>query len=122
MENNNPERALGTCTDELSPEVQEQIATIAENAARGFDKLRDALSEALQPVIESAKEIFKNVSEMLMSYYWQDYEWQMAQLWAYGARPEWMRIYNRTKKRRTRKKYHDKILREYRKEKADNGR
>ena len=33
--------------------------------------------------------------------------------WAETAKPEWVRIMRRTKKRRTRKKYMDRIVREY---------
>lgn len=43
-------------------------------------------------------------------------EFVNALCWAIVSRPKYLRIYNRTKKRRTRKKYYDKIVREYRKE------
>lgn len=117
MENNNPERALGA-GGELSPELQEQIAIIAERAARGFDRLRDALIASVQPVAEAMKEIFQFVAELYIPYALANEEWEKAYLWAIAHRPKWVRIYNRTKKRRTRKKYRDKILREYRKEQA----
>lgn len=39
--------------------------------------------------------------------------WYLAYNWAKQARPKWVAIMNRTKKRRTRKKYRDRILREY---------
>lgn len=37
----------------------------------------------------------------------------LAYRWACVSRPEWVKILNRTKKGRTRKKYQDKILRAY---------
>ena len=39
-----------------------------------------------------------------------------AHIWAYRVHPEWVAILLRTKKGRTRKKYHDRILRSYAKE------
>lgn len=42
--------------------------------------------------------------------------WGLAVPWAEKYRPKWLRIYKRTKKGRTRKKYYNKIVREYRKE------
>ena len=39
--------------------------------------------------------------------------WYVALTWAKRQYPEWVAIMNRTKKRRVRKKYHDRILRAY---------
>lgn len=39
--------------------------------------------------------------------------WYKALNWAKRQYPEWVAIMNRTKKRRVRKKYHDRILRAY---------
>lgn len=39
--------------------------------------------------------------------------WYEALNWAKRQYPEWVAIMNRTKKRRVRKKYHDRILRAY---------
>lgn len=41
------------------------------------------------------------------------YTWYVALNWAKRQYPEWVAIMNRTKKRRVRKKYHDRILRAY---------
>ena len=41
------------------------------------------------------------------------YERRLAYNWAKSAHPEWVAILNRTKKRRTRKKYRDRIRRAY---------
>lgn len=43
---------------------------------------------------------------------------RLAIKWAETAHPEWVKILNRTKKRRTRKKYTDRILKAYKEETA----
>lgn len=42
-----------------------------------------------------------------------DFQWYLQYVWAESAHPEWVAILNRTKKRRTRKKYRDRIRRAY---------
>lgn len=110
MENNN-ERDLEACASEMLQRLREQCVEAAKIMGQTCANLAAEITEKTIPALQALRAAFapNAIAER---------EWRMAQLWAYGARPEWMKIYNRTKKRRTRKKYRDKIVRVYRKERA----
>lgn len=93
-------------------------------AAEELRLFADRLSEALVPVWSSltetlgrlAADLTENLAQINQA--WRQnpaWEFVLAYAWACGARPKWVRILNRTKKHRTRKKYQDRILRAYRK-------
>lgn len=113
MENNN-EQFQGFYASEAWQAFRKQVVEAAYIIGRAFGELADEIAKKTIPALQELRAALESnaIAER---------EWQMAQLWAYGARPEWMRIYNRTKKRRTRKKYRDKVLRAYRKEHAGRG-
>lgn len=113
---NNTERALEACASEKLQALREQCAAAVATLNPTLEDLANSIASALVPAIEAAKRVYDEISATLAPFILVDYEWEKAQLWAYANRPEWLRIYNRTKKRRTRKKYYDKIVREYRKE------
>lgn len=45
--------------------------------------------------------------------------WHVAYEWASKTHPQWVKIMQRTKKRRVWKKYHNRILREYERSKSN---
>lgn len=77
-------------------------------------KLKAELLEAFKPVVEAARNMIEALCDV-----WSNFQgseactYILAYCWACGHRPEWVRILNRTKKGRTRKKYQDRILRAY---------
>ena len=79
----------------------------------------EKLTEALREFGEAAGKVIKALVETLSSTF--DIEFLRAYCWAKEAHPEWVVILNRTKKKRIRKKYQDRILREYKKEGMKNG-
>ena len=76
-------------------------------------------SEALQIIAANLGELFRAVADwvhttaVLLTPLLVEPQWRLACIWAKGAHPEWVAIMNRTKKRRTRKKYRDRIRRAY---------
>lgn len=81
-------------------------------------KLREALVEAFQPIVEWAAELTTKLSVMFTTWH-ESCIFVVAYFWARDAHPEWVKILNRTKKKRTRKKYQDRILRAYLKNKEE---
>lgn len=79
----------------------------------------EKLNEALRNFGEAAGKVIKALVETLSSIC--DTEFLLAYRWAKEVHPEWVVILNRTKKKRIRKKYQDRILREYKKEVLKNG-
>lgn len=79
----------------------------------------ERLNEALRNFGQAAGQVIKALSEILSSIC--DTEFLIAYRWAKETHPEWVAILNRTKKKRIRKKYQDRILREYKKEVLKNG-
>lgn len=73
----------------------------------------EKLNEALRDFAEATGKVIKALAEVLSSIV--DTEFLVAYRWAKKAHPEWVAILNRTKKKRIRKKYQDRILREYKK-------
>lgn len=79
-------------------------------------ELGRALAEALRPAIEVFGEIARIAAEAVPAIcdgLSNVSIWLCAYSWACEAHPEWVNILNRTKKRRTRKKYQDRIMRAY---------
>ena len=102
-----------TETEELSKKEEggdrgmltpEQLKIIADEAER--------IGDAMRSFVEAARNVggqLKDLKDAIQ-------EFSTAFRWAETAHPEWVRIYRRTKKRRTRKKYQDRIMRTWRKE------
>lgn len=82
---------------------------------------------ALKKMAESVGELFRAVADWvsaasaLLTPLLTESQWHLAYNWAKSAHPEWVAILNRTKKRRTRKKYRDRIRRAYYMEVVDRG-
>lgn len=91
--------------------------TVPPDVAKALSELGKDLDVILQPVIEAWQKIWDEVKQV-----WDalvdctDLTFVRAYAWAAVQHPEWVRILNRTKKRRTRKKYQDRIMRAYQKE------
>lgn len=91
--------------------MNDGLHTPGEKLSRGISLISEALVEILSPAIEAVKSYmskFETVYNQLQT------EGLPAISWARSERPKWYAIYCRTKKKRTRKKYLDKIVREYR--------
>ena len=73
----------------------------------------EKLTEAFRDFADATAKVMKALAEVLSSIC--DTEFLRAYRWAEKAHPEWVAILNRTKKKRIRKKYQDRILREYKK-------
>lgn len=104
----------------------EKMDALAAELARTVAQLR----KDLEPVFNSLAEAFSSIAAILnenmkqISAAWQQnptWEFVLAYAWACEARPRWVRRLNRTKKARTRKKYQDRILRDYRNRDDKNG-
>lgn len=80
-----------------------------------MEKLTEALRNFAEAAVKAAKALVETLSSIC------DIEFLLAYCWAKEAHPEWVVILNRTKKKRIRKKYQDRILREYKKEGMKNG-
>lgn len=86
----------------ITPEVKE-----------AFEVMRTAATQAIRTMSEwvqaCANEYYSRVIGPMRDFC----TWFAAYTWAETAHPEWVGILNRTKKRRTRKKYQDRIMRGY---------
>lgn len=80
-----------------------------EMVAEGLRRSIDAIMPVLQEIATAAGEIVGKLSPA----YAKLALLQAAYAWAIDEHPEWVRIMNRTKKRRTAKKYNDRIVRAY---------
>ena len=87
-----------------------------EKLLRGIELITEAITEILMPAIEAAKLYMHNLGTALNQLQTEELA---AISWARSERPNWYAIYRRTKKKRTRKKYWDKIIREFRRVQAD---
>lgn len=80
----------------------------------------DALTPAIDAFMAFCKELGRTLSavvERLGQIVFDDQmEFIVAYSWAQKSKPEWVHRLNHTKKKRTRKKYQDMILRSYREE------
>lgn len=80
------------------------LSTAIGNFASAAVEFVKALANAVPFVIEAIKSGEEGI----------------AYTWAENTHPEWMKIHRRTKKKRIRKKYHDRIMRAFR-EAVSNG-
>ena len=78
--------------------ASEHLSTAIGNFAFAAVEFVRAIANALPSVIEAIK----------------SGEERLAYTWAENANPEWIKILRRTKKKRIRKKYHDRIMRGFR--------
>lgn len=75
-----------------------------------------ATGELVRAIIRATIDVLPFAIEAIVT----NYE-SIAYTWAERYHPEWMKIFRRTKKKRIRKKYHDRIMRSFR-EAVANGR
>lgn len=94
--------------DAAAAELARCTAQIMEDLAPVWARLKEIVEQAAATLSESLKQV--------SAQWWSDpsMEFVLAYAWACEARPEWVRRLNCTKKARTRKKYQDRILRDYR--------
>lgn len=97
----------------------EKVDALGVELARITADLRAALEPAFTQIAAAVGQMAAALSENMatISAAWRQnpsWEFIIAYAWACEARPKWVRILNRTKKERTRKKYQDRILRAYR--------
>ena len=98
---------------------EQQIYNACGISASALAEANRKVSEALQNIAANLGELFRAVSDWVRSAAAQlapllaETQWSLAYIWAKSAHPEWVAIMNRTKKRRTRKKYADRIRRAY---------
>lgn len=77
-------------------------------------EMTEKLALAFAGVWDAARKATKAIAEVMQT--WKSSrQWQfiLAYGWARGSHPEWVKILDRTKKKRIRKKYRDRILRAY---------
>lgn len=98
----------------------ESLAKVADACSNPFADLSDALDRMAQAAVDAARAIAEAITaaaavlaETLPDITAIFSLETRAMLWASNKHPEWLTIYNRTKKKRTRKKYHDRIMRAY---------
>ena len=94
MSESNQERAQAS--------LNEAFRKLAEAAAETGRAIAEAIIKAFEPLAPVIKAILNGEN--------------LAMLWASNTHPEWVAIYERTKKARIRKKYRDRIMRAYRAE------
>ena len=90
--------------------MDDRLSTAYEHLANSLGEVLAALVEALGKEINKVLENLKSIGAAFNTL---DLEWCKALIWAEAEHPEWIRIYERTKKKRIRKKYRDKITRGY---------
>ncbi len=122
----------------LTPEQAEALAKLLKEQAdrqaalEAWERLWDAVRANLEPVMESLCRLTKEVVEKIapvireMGRLYARYaerlcEEGQAYTWAKGNRPKWAHMAKHGRSARIRKKYKDRILREYRKDNT-NGR
>ena len=98
-------------------EVMEKIAA---TCSKPFTDLSDALGRMAQAAADADRAMAEAITAVaaVLTETWTDITAifsleTRAMLWASNKHPEWLTIYNRTKKKRIRKKYHDRIMRAY---------
>lgn len=81
------------------------------------EKITEGLLEVVRILEKYSNELISGISDAISVMIEQE---STAMIWAEENRPEWVKIYYRTKKARIRKKYHDRIMRAYMKETIEN--
>ena len=92
----------------------DRTADAAANAAKAAGEFARAMLELLTAAVEDITDNIYPLAAGIVNLVNQYAEDSAAFLWAETHRPEWVRIHGRTKKKRTRKKYRDRIVRAYR--------
>lgn len=93
--------------DPLEVEVARIVAQLYETVTPFFNQIAEAIGQMAAILADNWAQIVAAWSQV------PTMEFVLAYAWACGARPEWVTRLNRTKKKRTRKKYQDRILRAY---------
>lgn len=75
-----------------------------------FERLKEAAAEAARAIAEAMCAMAESLRPIWTLFYDRE---KTAMYWAGLYHPEWVAIYNRTKKARIRKKYYDRIMRGY---------
>ena len=83
---------------------------LPEDFAEKAYAVAETIRDAVELVSNYITDVWGKVHAMLSAIQ----EAEIAIAWARSARPSWYAIYYRTKKKRIRKKYLDRIIREYR--------
>lgn len=105
MSDNAKEALAKVVADASGDSIADFSAAVARMAQAAQDAVR-ALAEVITSAAAALAEGLPGISALFSLE-------TRAMLWASIKHPEWMTIYNRTKKRRTRKKYRDRIMRAY---------
>lgn len=104
-------------------ELQERLGHDVDMRKLSAD-IRKA-SEYMAVAFQMATKSFKTMVQVIAKYMRESVEWIKASSWAGVVHAKWLTIYHRTKKRRIKKKYRDRIMRAYRaemaKQEADRG-
>lgn len=96
---------LAKVADASRDSIADFSDAVAQMAQAAQDAVR-ALAEAITSTAAALAESLPDISALFSLE-------NRAMLWASNKHPEWLTIYNRTKKRRIRKKYRDRIMRAY---------
>ena len=91
----------------MSESNQERPQASLDEALR---KLKEAAAETARAIGEALQKTFETITPVIKAILNGE---SLAMLWASNTHPEWVAIYKRTKKARTRKKYRDRIMRAY---------
>lgn len=101
----------------MSDNAVEKVADASRDRmadfADAFSKMAQAAQDAVRALVEAITQTAAALTESLPDISALFSLETRAMLWASNKHPEWVAIYNRTKKRRTRKKYLDRIMRAY---------
>ena len=102
----------------MTTQSTQMTAQRAAETLQGLDlepvrKAFAALAEAAGQVVRTMASWLTSAAQILATNWGDNILRAQAYCWAKTAHPEWVGILNRTKKRRTRKKYQDRIMRGY---------
>lgn len=97
--------------DEAIQKVHEIATAMAARLVEVWGPLVDAFNELARQLGEAVSLVAQTWDTWVVD---NQLEFILAHTWASGAHPEWVAHLNHTKKKRTRKKYQDRILRAYR--------
>ncbi len=107
----NAARCAWDRSDTISTEPQERV--VSEEESENSELSAVEIRTTLRAVVEVAMACLSESDRIDLTDYLL---WLAATRWALQNHPEWVRIYRRTKKRRIRKKYRDRMMRAWRKE------
>lgn len=101
-----------------NPDEEPYVKKLVDVTVEAMVKLTELWTPLWDAIVESARavgEAMAAAAEPLLGGLKHSPEWVfiLAYIWACDAHPKWVNVLNHTKKRRTRKKYQDRILRAY---------